>query len=189
MTRRALRRSRRPPRRWALACLHSRCLRAKGLKRIYERQHCLTRKLVAAEVETKRHTRFRCQATLALTDGKAQLAIGHFLGQMENKLAIAFFSLAQQAAQLVEITAILAGAAPSDVVGRLPLQELGQFWRIFALVEELIEWAFECASQLFQRFDGGDSMTIFYAGYITTKQSRTLFDVALGEFLFLAHFA
>ena len=79
---------------------------------------------------------------------------------------------------------------PNDLVGRLfSLEEVRQFGRLFALVEELIERAFECASHLFQRFDGRDSMTIFYAGYITTKQARTLFDVALGEFLFLAHFA
>jgi len=32
-------------------------------------------------------------------------------------------------------------------------------------------------------------MTIFHAGYIATKQPCTLFDVALGEFLSLAHFA
>src|SRR5258707_9251671 len=60
---------------------------------------------------------------------------------------------------------------------------------MFAVVEELIERAFKCASHLFQRFDGRDCMTIFYAGYITTQQARTLLDVALGEFLFLAHFA
>jgi hypothetical protein len=32
-------------------------------------------------------------------------------------------------------------------------------------------------------------VAIFYAGDITTKQASSLFDIALGEFLFLAHFA
>src|SRR5437868_8839331 len=32
-------------------------------------------------------------------------------------------------------------------------------------------------------------MTILYPGNVTAKQTCALFDVALGEFLFLAHFA
>jgi hypothetical protein len=32
-------------------------------------------------------------------------------------------------------------------------------------------------------------MTIFHAGNVTAEQARTLFDVALGEFLFFAECA
>lgn len=42
---------------------------------------------------------------------------------MENKLAIAFFTLAQDAAKLVEITGFLAGAAPEDSWQRRDRQE------------------------------------------------------------------
>jgi len=108
----------------------------------------------------------------------AKLPISHFLGHVKNKLSIAFFRLTQQSAKLVEITGFLAGAAKSDVVRRLPLQEVRQLGRFFAFVEELIEWAFECASQLFQRLDGRDSMTIFYAGDVAAKQTGAFFDVA-----------
>jgi hypothetical protein len=41
---------------------------------------------------------------------------------VQNKLAIAFFRLAQQAAKFAEITSVLASAAPSDVIGGLPLE-------------------------------------------------------------------
>jgi hypothetical protein len=108
---------------------------------------------------------------------------------MKNKLAVAFPTLAQQATKLIEIPGFLTGTPPSDIVGRLSLQEVRQLGRIFALVEELIKWAFQRASQLFQRFDGGDSMAILYARYVATKQTRTLFDVALREFLFFTHCA
>ena len=92
-----------------------------------------------------------------------ELPIGNFLGQMENYPAISFFGLAQQAAKFVETTGFLTIAAKSDVVGRFPLYEVRLFGRLFALVGELIEWIFECTGQLFQRFDGGNSMTTFYA--------------------------
>ena len=39
------------------------------------------------------------------------LAIGHFLRHVKKKFAIVFISFAQQAAKLVEITCVLAGAA------------------------------------------------------------------------------
>jgi hypothetical protein len=49
------------------------------------------------------------------------LSAGHLLGHVQNEFPIGFFGFAQQAAKLVEKTRIFAGAAPSDVVTRLPL--------------------------------------------------------------------
>src|SRR5437762_11685672 len=118
-----------------------------------------------------------------------RLAVGHFLGHVQNEFAIPFFHFAQQAAKLVEKTRIFANAAPGDVIGRLALGQIRQLWRFLAVIKELIEWALESASEFFQRFDGRDSMTILYAGNITTKQTRSFFDVALGEFLFFAECA
>src|ERR1700730_6339416 len=116
----------------------------------------------------------------------AGLAVGHFLGHVQNELAIPFFHFAQQAAKLVEKACIFSDTAPGDVIGRLALGEIRQLRRFLTVIKELIEWALESASQLFQCFDGRDSMTILYAGNVTTKQAGTLFDVALGEFLFFA---
>ena len=61
--------------------------------------------------------------------------------------------------------------------------------RFFAVVEELIKWALESASQLFQRFDGRDRVAILDTGNIAAKQAGTLFDVTLCKFLFFAQSA
>src|SRR5260370_40926920 len=116
----------------------------------------------------------------------AGLAVGHFLGHVEDELAIPFFHFAQQAAKLVEKACIFTDAAPGDVVRRLTLGEIRQLRRFLTVIKEVIEWALESASEFFQRFDGRDSMTILNAGNVTTKQTRSLFDVALGEFLLFA---
>src|SRR6266849_354694 len=119
----------------------------------------------------------------------AKLPIGHFLGHVKNELAVPFFDFAQQAAKLVEKACIFTDAAPGDVVRRLALGEIRQLRRFLTVIKELIEWALESASQLFQGFDGRDSMAILNAGNVATKQAGTLFDVALGEFLFFAECA
>src|SRR6266700_2729123 len=118
-----------------------------------------------------------------------ELAVGHFLGHVENELAIPFFHFAQQAAKLVEKACIFTDAAPGDVVRRLPLREIRQLRRFLTVIKELIEWALESASQLFQSLDGRDSMTIFDARNVATKEAGTFLDVALGEFLFFAECA
>lgn len=51
------------------------------------------------------------------------------------------------------------------------------------MIEQLIERDIEGAGHLFERFDSRDSMAIFHAGDITTKQASTLLDVALAEIL------
>src|SRR6266566_3806083 len=119
----------------------------------------------------------------------AELAVGHFLGHIENELAVTFFHFAQQAAKLVEKACIFTDAAPGDVVRRLALGEIRQLRRFLTVIKELIEWALESASEFFQRLDGRDSMTIFDARNVATKEAGTFLDVALGEFLFFAECA
>ena len=46
----------------------------------------------------------------------AVLPMGHFLGHIQQQLAIFLIRLAQQAAKLIEIARLFAGAAPGDVV-------------------------------------------------------------------------
>ena len=119
----------------------------------------------------------------------AELAVGHFLGHIEYELAIPFLGLAQQAAKLVEKACIFTDAAPGDIIRRFALGEIRQLRRLLAVIKELIEWALESASELFQRFDGWDSVAILDTGNVATKQAGALFDVALGEFLFFAESA
>ena len=118
-----------------------------------------------------------------------RLAVGHFLGHVQNQLAIPFFHFAQQAAKLVEKACIFTDAAPGDVVRRFTLGKIRQLRRFLTVIKELIEWALESTSEFFQRFDGRNSMAIFNAGNVAAKQPRSLFDVALGEFLFFAECA
>src|SRR5260370_28740110 len=103
----------------------------------------------------------------------AGLAVGHFLGHVENELAIPFFHFAQQAAKLVKKACIFSDATPGDVVRRFPFGEIRQLRRFLTVIKELIEWALESASQLFQRFDGRDSMTILNTGNVANKHART----------------
>src|SRR5215468_10913680 len=97
------------------------------------------------------------------------LPVRDFLGHVENQFAILFIGLAQQAAKLVEVACLFAGAAPRNIVRRLALRQIRQLRRLFAVVEELIEWDFKCARQFFKRFDGWDSMAILYARNVATE--------------------
>src|SRR5260370_42526982 len=117
------------------------------------------------------------------------LAVCMSLDHVENELARPFCHFAQQAAKHVKKACIFTDAAPGDVVRRLAVGEIRQLRRFLTVIKELIEWALESASEFFQRFDGRDSMTILDAGNVATKQTRSLFDVALGEFLFFAECA
>jgi len=101
----------------------------------------------------------------------AELAVSHFLRHVQNELAVPFFHFAQQAAEFVEKACIFTEAAPRDVIRRLPLGEIRQLRRLFAVIKELIEWALESTRKFFQCFDGRYCMAILYAGNVTTKQT------------------
>ena len=85
--------------------------------------------------------RFDSIVVLAKPAKNSQLPIGHFLGHVQNQLAIFFVGLAQQAAKLVEEARLFAAATPGNVVRRLALGQVWQLGRLFAVVEELIKWA------------------------------------------------
>ena len=99
----------------------------------------------------------------------AVLPMGHFLRHIQQQLAIFLIGLTQQAAKLVEVASLFAGTAPGDIVRRSALGEIGQLRGFLAVVEELIEWAFESTRQFFQRFNGRNSVAIFDAENITTQ--------------------
>src|SRR5437763_14496685 len=78
----------------------------------------------------------------------AELPVRHFLGHVQNQLAVAFFRLAQQAAKLVEKACFFADAAPRDVVGRLALGKMRQLRRVFTVIKERSEWDREGRAQM-----------------------------------------
>src|SRR5258708_21073958 len=86
------------------------------------------------------------------TSSIAELAVGHFLGHVEDELAIPFFHFAQQAAKLVEKACIFTDAAPGDVVRRFTLVKIRQLRRLPTVIKDLISGALESASELFQLF-------------------------------------
>src|SRR5260221_7163159 len=64
---------------------------------------------------------------------------GHFLCHVQEQLAICFLSFSQQATKLVKKAPVLAGTSPSDVFRRLPPGEIGQFGRLFTILEKLVK--------------------------------------------------
>jgi|SRR5271165_1115267 len=114
------------------------------------------------------------------------LADGHFLSHVKQEPSVAIFNATHEPAKLVQKTSLFPGAAPNDIVGALALRKVGQDGRFFSVVEELIERDFQSARQFLERFDGRNSMAIFNAGDIATKQSGALFDVPLGKLFFFA---
>src|SRR5258708_13186584 len=103
-----------------------------------------------------------------------RLAVGHFLGHVENELAIPFFHFAQQAAKLVKKACIFTDAAPGDVVRRFTLGKIRQLRRFLTLIKELIEGALESTSEFFHPFDGRNSIVLLYPGNATTNPSPSL---------------
>ena len=119
--------------------------------------------------------------------GKPQdLAVGHLLSQIQQKPTVGFFDATHQSAELVQKTRLFPGISPNDVRSGLALRKVGEFGRFFAVIEKLIKRDFQSARQFLERFDGRNSMAIFDAGDIATKQSSALFDVPLRKLFFFA---
>src|SRR5713226_9670974 len=108
---------------------------------------------------------------------------------MHNKLAICFVGFTQRTAKLAQKPRILSRTAPNPFIRGLLPEQIWQYGRLFSIVEELVHWHFESTRQLFQRFDGGNGVTILDAGNVTSEQASALFNVALGELLFFAQHA
>jgi hypothetical protein len=112
-----------------------------------------------------------------------RLAVGHFLGHVEQEPAVRFFDFAEQPAKTTQITRVFPSTAPGDVVRALPLGKVRKLGRLFAIVEHLVERHFHGASQLLQGLYGGNGVTVLDTRDVTAKQAGALFNVALGKFL------
>src|SRR5260370_41168975 len=107
---------------------------------------------------------------------------------MQNQLAILLVGFAQHSAELAQKLSIFARTAPNAFIRGLLFEQIWQYGRFFAFVEELIKWDFASPCHLFKRFDGGKSMTILDACDIATEQASTLFAGYFGTVLCLPHF-
>src|SRR5712692_5744403 len=89
-----------------------------------------------------------------------QSAPRHLLRKVEEKLPVGLTHASEERSELLEKPSLFARTAPGDIVRGLPLREIWQFRRLFAIVEELVEGNFEGPGKLLQRFDGRDSMCV-----------------------------
>src|SRR5208282_5449572 len=76
---------------------------------------------------------------LRRTAGWPRLTPRELLRHVEEKLAIGFRNLPQQAPEARQCPRILAGTAPYDVVGGTAPRKLRQHRRFLAIVEQLVE--------------------------------------------------
>src|ERR1700693_3473606 len=103
----------------------------------------------------------------------------HLLSHEHQDFSVAFFRATKKAAKLVKPTCILSRATPQNIVGVLPFREIRQLGRLFSVVEELIHRDFEGTGELFKRLYSWNSVAVFDAGHVATKESRLLFNVTL----------
>ncbi len=91
------------------------------------------------------------------------LAVGHLLSHVKQEPTVRFFNATHQPAELAQKTSLFPGTAPNDIVSALALRKVGEFGWLLSVIEELVEWDFESAGHLFQRFNGRNGMAVFYA--------------------------
>jgi len=114
-------------------------------------------------------------------DQRRELAVGHFLGHVEQEPTVAIFNAAKELAEAAQITRFFPRAAPRDVIRAFPLGKVRQFGRLFAIVKKLVEGDFHCPRQLFESLDRRDGMAVLDSRDITAKKPSALFNVALGK--------
>lgn len=109
------------------------------------------------------------------------LAVRHLLGHVQKQTPVWLLDAAKETTEAAQITSIFSGASPRDIVRTLPLGKVWKLGRFFAVIEELVERDFHGSSQLFQRLDRRNGVTVLDTRDVAAKQSRALFDVALGK--------
>src|SRR5437899_1178700 len=113
----------------------------------------------------------------------------HLLRHLGKQAPVATFHAPEQTAELAQRSRVFARAAPRAFGRRPALGQVGQFERLLAVVEELIQGNFEGAGELLQRLDRRDGVPVLNAGDVAADQARALLDVPLRELLFLAQCA
>lgn len=83
--------------------------------------------------------------------------------------------------EFVQVHPVFAGATPGDFVRGFSLEQIRKFWRLLAIVEQLVQRNLKCPRQFLECFNGWNGVAIFDAGDIATKESRSFLYVSLGE--------
>jgi hypothetical protein len=108
--------------------------------------------------------------------------LSHFLSHEEQKVYICFVYPAEKSTELAKRPRISTGTAPSR--GRR-LRFRKSCRRLFTVIEECVNGNFQCSRHLFQSFNGGNGVAVFYPGDVAAPQTSTFFNVALRHiFLF-----
>ncbi len=58
---------------------------------------------------------------------------------------------------------------------------IGDFWRLVAVVYDLVERNPQALRPSLQCFDGRDGVSVFYAGNVAPRQPRAALDIPLGK--------
>lgn len=85
--------------------------------------------------------------------GQPQLAPCHLPRYVQEKPSPGVSHAGKQPAELFKKPCLFGSPPPSDLVGGLPLSQVDQLWRPFALVEELVERNLEGAGPFLQGID------------------------------------
>jgi hypothetical protein len=110
--------------------------------------------------------------------------VRHLLRDKKKQMLVGLIHAAKQHVEAVPKPRPFTGTTPWTAKGFLCLQGGGE-GPLLALIEELVERNLESARHFLEGLDGGDGVSIFNAGDVTTKQSGTFLDVTLGKVLLL----
>ena len=121
---------------------------------------------------------------LKVHSNEQRLAIRHFLGHVKKELTIGLIGLAEQPPKLVEVASVFARTTPRNVIRRFSPWKVRQFWWFLAVVEQLIEWALKSTGELFQGFDGRDSVARSLRGKYSNEAGQNAFQCRPGRVSF-----
>src|SRR6266478_7406556 len=117
------------------------------------------------------------------------VAACHFLDHVQEQLSVGGVHLRDLPSQLLKIAGLSTPKSPFWRPITIRTDCNWGFGRFVAIVHEVIERKFQRSGHFIQRFDGRNGMTVLDTRDVAAEQAGTLFDVALGELLFLTKFA
>src|SRR5208337_4869082 len=104
-----------------------------------------------------------------------------FLSHIEQELPVLLINLREKPFYLLKEAHFLFLLGIENQLFRgSPLAQVWQDWFCLPFVEELKEGDFQCCREALQGFERRHRVAVLHSGDITTQESGTLFNVALG---------
>ncbi len=94
-------------------------------------------------------------------------------------MAVAFVHHTEHATKVLEHLGVFAFTPPLVIGCGSSLRRNWDRGPLIPVIEKLVQGDFQRPSQFFQCLDSGDSMSVFNAGNVASKQSSPFFDVRL----------